>query len=118
MSEQKTLHFGEREHADDLIATLGQEVMRSVSEAFLDEVLPLDAMEKRRVGATIDELVPTRAVLVREAAHTDGDHRGPAHAFHGRYRIHATPKTTRSIRSQRKSRSSNCNRLAVRSRFT
>src|ERR1700694_2498779 len=118
MPEEETLYFGERKHADDLAAPLGKKVMRFVPEAFFDDVLPPDAMEKRRVGASLDERLPMDAVFLRVATHVDGDHRGRAHVERGRYRIHATPNTTRSIRSQRKSCSSNFSRPAVRPRFT
>src|SRR5207245_5552471 len=67
MPEKETLHFGEREHADDLIAPLGKKVMRSVAEAFFDDFLPPDAMVERRVGASVDERVPAGAVIVRVA---------------------------------------------------
>src|SRR6266403_3445824 len=104
--EQETLHFGERKHTYDLGAPLGKKVMRSVAEAFFDDFLPPDAMEESSVGASVHEFVPTGAVFRRVAAHADRDDRGRAYRLRGRYRIHATPKTTRSIRSQRKSCSS------------
>ena len=84
MSEQETLHFGERKHADDLIAPLGEKVMRAVAEAFFDDFLPPDAMEERRVGASVDECVPMGAVIVRVATHANGDDRGRAQGLRGR----------------------------------
>ena len=68
MPEEETFHFSERKHPDDLGITLGEQVMRCVPETFFDDVPPPNAMEERRVRAAMDELFPTRAVLVAEAA--------------------------------------------------
>ena len=80
MPEEETLHFGEGKHADDLRIALGKQVMRCVPETLFDDVLPPDAMEERRVRAPMNELFPTRPILVAEAANAQGDRRGRTHA--------------------------------------
>src|SRR6202171_605766 len=118
MPEEETPHFGERRHPDDLGTTLGEQVVRCVPETFFDDVLPPNTMEERRVRAAMNELFPTRPVLAAEAADAQGHRGNRSHAQQTAWRVHATPKTTWSTRSQRKSSSSRRRRFSVRSRCT
>ena len=114
IAEEQAAHPGQRQHAAELPAAFGNQVMRAMPEHFLQDFAPLDAVEERRIGTRGHEVRPRLAVAVAIRSH-----RGRRVRFDRKIEgLHAASiSNTRSMRSQRKSERSRCSRDSVRSRF-
>ena len=118
VAKEPALHLRERQDADEVGTTLGDEVVSAVAELVLEDLAPADAVEERRRRAALDERLPARGILHPVLAHREVAGRRRGHrdrlGLHGR----APSRNTASARSQRKSFSSLARRALVRSRFT
>jgi len=69
VAEEPALHLRERQDADEVGTTLGDEVVSAVTELVLEDLAPADAVEERRRRATLDERFPARSILHPVLAH-------------------------------------------------
>jgi hypothetical protein len=115
MAEQQAPDLGQRQHADDLVAALGQQVVAGVMEHPFEDLAPAEAMEEARLRAGEHEALPAFAIAGQTRPHADARiaEQGVLHGVHA-----ARKPNTSSTRPQRKSPSRRSRRLSVLPRLT